>query len=414
MISSVLGPSEGRRGGGDEPMAVQNVKPNTSFLLADSASRNTIADPSPGDFNVNLGNSASGGRRILYRNMQWTQPIWTHNMTDWEIKMSFSTDGGATWLPNVYSTYATPFTTFENFAGIEKDNQEWQPPDADSYCAMIQESLRTGWRVENNPSVVALPPGIPVADFHVRYSRYRGILILLDQSSLLPGADPILFRVEKCNWLQKGHHVHGFGVRYKTESGAADAWEYMMERNQYQVGVNLWLSNATPGGIYTRFFAVSSKEICRNRKITSFSNLRTSGATNATELTIVPTSFSQLHILANYLTQEDPTVVNLRTGDALQSFRIQIVDEFGEVLEAGTYPGNPVVVYSAWLQGKQITPPFNLNFKYFSLAGVPVYDNDVITALVLDPENFFKDEGYVSARVDSGAAIAHYFEVIML
>ena len=100
----------------------------------------------PTDFDVELNNSTSGGRRIAHRNLQWTQPIWWHNPEDWEIQISFNDD------PQIYVGYMYPWTTFNYFAGAEEDLLEYQPPVPNSYCAMVQEVLRTGLRRIQTPT----------------------------------------------------------------------------------------------------------------------------------------------------------------------------------------------------------------------------------------------------------------------
>lgn len=392
----------------DEPQPNQIVNPNTSFLLADSVSRDHRVNPMPTDFEVQLNISASGARRITHRNMQWSQPFYTHNLKDWELKISFSTDN----FVQVYSVFMFPWVTFGMFAGIEKDTQEWQAPDAASYCAMLQEGLRVGYRKVEDKTIISPPPGVPIADFHVLYSKYRGILINLSQINVDPNDPPIYFRIEECSWMTFGHHIHGFGVRKQR----GQEWYYAMEDSLYLTGVNLYLSDSVPTGVYTRFFALSSREICRNRKITSFSNLIGSGATNATELNIFPVSFSKLHILSNYITSEDPTVINLKSGDNLQSFRIALVDEFGNVIQTGYLSGNPFFVYASYLASQGIVPPYDLSTTLFSVIGTPnvVYDNDAITAALQDTYHFFERNNFRDARLDSVSAITHLFEMTML
>jgi hypothetical protein len=76
--------------GDAEPFTTQSVNPNTTFLIADSMARTTLSNPMPTDFEVEISNAAAGARRIAHRNLQWTQPIWWHNPSDWEIRISFS------------------------------------------------------------------------------------------------------------------------------------------------------------------------------------------------------------------------------------------------------------------------------------------------------------------------------------
>lgn len=398
-------PGYGRDG---EPKSTQSVPPNSSFLLLDSNSRDTKTNPNPADFLANLSNSAQGVRRLIHRNLQWTTPIYTHNKKDWELIISFSTDN----FVQKYVCYMTPFYTFSKFAGPEEDLIEYAPPNIRYYCAMVTAALSTGLRKVETPLIVEEPEA--GTRLECRYSRYHGLLLSLTQRDAPSPED--YFRIENCSWLQFGHNIHGFGAQIELSSGE---FKFIMEPAIYAVGTNVYFSSATPIGVYTRFISVVSQEICRNRKITSFSNLRRGGKMNATETTILPVLFENLNTLKNYETALDPTVVNLRPGDNLQHLRISILDEFGDILESGNTPGNPLQNYLFWLATNPAIAdktPYNLTDIFFDPINGPinpVYSNDLISTVLADTYGFFKKTNYDVARIDTGTPIVHYCEMIM-
>jgi hypothetical protein len=400
----------------EEPPARQSVDPNSSFLMADSQSRDIKSDPWPTDFSFELSNSTQGARRITHRNLQWTQPIWTHNLTDWELVISFSQDGSPGGYTQKFVTYAMPWITFSTFAGRINDSLDFQIPEPESYCAMLTAALQTGLRTIEDPDVVLTWPNptfpnIDPTKIFCRYSRYRGLVIYIEQTTFPLG---LLFKMERCSWMSVGHNVHGFGIKKQdTEYGEI---YYIMEDSLYENGVTTWFSSATPIGVYSRFAFVFSREINRNRKITSFTNLATGGILNSTECTVVPMTFDKLCLLKNYVTDEDPTIINLRRGDQLQEIRISMADEFGEIIPCGDYAGYPFDLYAAWLNIKGFPPLYDLNTSIYAAfpTSNPMYDTDAITAALVDQYNFFVNQKYVRARMEPAAPIVHYFEITMI
>lgn len=385
----------------DEPKPTQTVPPNSSFVLLDSKARDTSNDPNPCSFLADLGNSASGARRIIHRLLQWSQPIYTHNLTDWELIISFSTDSFA----QKYVCYMFPWYTFTNFSGVTKDSEDFAVPDPRSYCAMVTEALQNGLRLIEAPTVPAPPAA--AARLECRYSRNRGLLIALDQR---PDPDPAdYFRIEPCSWLNIGHNIHGFGNQIEVSPGN---YEYRMEPRLFAKGVNNYFSSAAPIGIYTREVFVTSREICRNRKLTSFTNLRQGGETAATELTTVQCLFPNLNVQKNYETTVDPTVINLRDGDNLQHMRINIIDEFGNIVESGLLSGNPFELFYFETIASGAAGPFDMSgVLYDPTNSLPVYSNTMITSALTN--EFYRRYQFQAARIDQSTAITHYLELVM-
>ena len=400
--------------GGDEPPNRVKALANTSLLLVDSQSRNVISNPNPCDFAVELNVSGSGLRRIVHRNLQWTQPFYSHTMEDWEIIITFSGDG----FVERFRGYMPPFVSFQTFVGdLDDEGANFPTPAVHSYCAALEAVLQTGLRSESTPFVTTAFP-----TFFVTYSKSRGMLIGLTTAVGIPD----YFRLEFCSWLNKGHNVHGFGIPITTVSGGSlkagggstGEVRYAMEPSLYENGTNLWFSSGTPLGVYSRYVTAFSKEICRNRKVTSFSNVKKNGLLNATELTVLPCSYARNGVLKNNVTTDDPTVVNLRDGDALQVFEISIADESGRVIECGEIGGNPIQAYTASLILDGVytvsTLPYDLSTAYLS-STVPPYDNDLTTSLLKEEGNFFRDFPKMKAsRMDSSSPIVHYLELWMM
>ena len=109
-----------------EPRVLQVVTPNSSILLLDSESRDMLTDPMPTDFGVELNMSVSGGRRIAHRNLQWTQPIYTHNLSDWEIRISFSSINN---YQTVFVGYVSPYIIYKVMAQAEGEPLEYTLPN---------------------------------------------------------------------------------------------------------------------------------------------------------------------------------------------------------------------------------------------------------------------------------------------
>jgi len=385
--------------------------------MVDSMARNIQKDKKPTEFSVSLGVSGQGLRRIAHRNLQWTQPFWWHSMDDNKIRISFSVDNYET----IFVGYVPPFVSYGSFGG-DDDAGEFTNPLPGSYCEAIQTMLTTGLRFEGDEEEVIDYDGIygPILEqFAVSYNNKRGMVISLPQEA--PGVDPdtypVYFRVEKCSWLDRGHHVHGFGVprSYKVGTeGELGETTYEMEESAYQVGTNIWFSSATPLGMYTRYVTVYSKEICRNRTVTSFTNVKSSGNLNGQELTVLGTVLDNVGVLKNYVTAVDPTVINLREGDALQVFDIAVGDEFGRAVPAGDLGGNPVANYRWEERVNNVNLPLDLGgTAWDGVENSSWYSNDLTTALLRDAGEYMRVKNFTTAKIDSATPVVHYLEVTM-
>ena len=140
---------------------------------------------------------------------------------------------------------------------------------------------------------------------------------------------------------------------------------------------------------------------------------------NATELTVLPVNKDNSHVLKNYVTEEDPTVINLREGDALQTFNVGVADEFGGVLPCGDFPGMPIDLYANFLISSGLytpaTLPFNLSDSYHARIGdfKTLYNNDLTTSLLKDEGGFLRSNNFLDAKIDSSTPITHYMSMIM-
>jgi hypothetical protein len=136
---------------------------------------------------------------------------------------------------------------------------------------------------------------------------------------------------------------------------------------------------------------------------------------NATELTVLPVVYQNVGVLKNYITEADPTVVNLRAGDALQGLRISVADEFGVNIPCGLMSGHPIELYAAsmLLSGLHTpqTMPFNLFNSYHGFT--TFFDNQLVTSMLKDEGEFFTKQRMNFARMDCATPITHYFEVVM-
>jgi hypothetical protein len=363
-----------------EPPVVVSMPPNTSKLFLDSSVRDKQKDKHATNFESTLSTSGAGLKRITHRTIQWSQPLYTHNTESWELILSFDDDG----FVQKYVYYMTPFVMFKEFSNPAAP-YGLGTPAIYSYALMVQTALQTGARLIETPTVVE---GVHGNNLQFRYSIDRGFT-MYDTS----GPPRVPFRIEPCSWLQRGHNIHGFGVREIPNNKTIT-----MNPSAYANGTSLYFSDASPSLIYSRYLAISSHELSRNRKITSFNNTQ-NPALAAVEVNVIPTTRKNLGILHTYTTKEDPTVINLRYGDNIQFLRINITDEFGEDI----LTGSPLdeCIYAGLDPGEEVVGMLQNN---------TMYTNGLINLILANP-SFFNTRSNVKMPDSS---IVHVFETTMI
>ena len=362
-----------------EPNTVVSLPANSSKMFLDSSSRNRINDPHATTFESYLGLHGAGLKRVTHRTIQWMQPLYTHNMKNWELVMSFDGDG----FIQKYAYFMTPYVIFKEYSD-PSDPYGFATPADNSYAKMVETCITTGARkVESSDTVELVQPG---ATLRFRYSADRGFCMYSVGAA-------VKFRIEYCSWLQRAYNIHGFGVRLSATSDLV-----FMNPSFYATGTSFYFSDATPILMYTRYICISSRELCRNRKITSFTNTK-NPALAGTELNVIPTQRAKLNVLHTYTTEEDPTVVNMRYGDNIQFLRIEMVDEFGEQMLTGSPLENAIAT--------GLDPAGHI---FTMLTSASSYSNDVVD-LIIDNETFFQQ--YENIKLPD-TPIVHVLETTMI
>jgi hypothetical protein len=413
---------------------VRPLLPSSSVMLIDSETRDFRSDPMPTDFNVNLSQSGQGVSRILHRSMQWTQTLFTHNLSDWEIVVSIS---------DAYSdkmvTFALPCMTYTSFTG--NDEEPWYVPESGSYCNMLEQALRWGLRRVSDPTTVVVDEDGQFiyhlgyyADFIVRYSKDTGLVIALDQTRQ---QFPLYFRFEPCTWMSRGRNVHGFGVKNFSRPNienlqavgpltrgteGVDPINFIMEPTLYQLGVNMYTSSSFPQLVYTKYVIPTSKEICTDRLVNSFTNQNQAGAISGQEINIFPISRNRLATLQTLTTTTDPTVIARKKGDALQHFNIRIIDQYGYLIKTPPESGNIFAVSATELAAKNIPIPWSSQFYSQPFGKDPYppikgngYSVEAITWLFQNhSDQSYAVQTYINARMDMSEPITHFFEMVMV
>lgn len=363
-----------------EPSVVVNLPPNSSKLFLDSTMRDKHKDSDATDFEATLSTSGSGLKRISHRTLQWMQPLYTHNLNNWQLIMTFGPG-----FAQRYVYYMTPFVMFKEFS---KPSQPYgfAAPDAHSYAAMVEACLQTGARkIESPGTVEAAQPG---ASLEFRYSVDRGFVMYSTA-----GPPRVQFTIEPCSWMQRANNVHGFGVRENVNNSVIT-----MNPSAYANATSIYFSDLSPSLVTSRYIAISSREICRNRKITSFNNT-SNPALAAIELNIIPVVRDTLGVLHTYTAEADPTVINLRYGDNIQFLRISMSDEFGE----GMPTGSPLdgAIYAGLDPGEAIP---------LMLQSDSMYSNDLIDLILGNPLFF---QPFANVKLPD-SPIVHVFETTMI
>lgn len=328
----------------NDPPSVVLVPPNQTSLLLGSRFR--ALNESPYDFSTNL-TAGVVARQFTYRMLYWSSSFFTHNLTNIEILLRFQNDDRNTdpsVSPYTYVAYMQPWTQITSFDGHEGNyNSFFNEPLPGSYAAYLQASLNDLRRYESN--LAHFP--VTVNDGHtitakVRYNPSRGFVIwFIDDVT----QEEVPFLMLDCDWIDKGHFIHGFGlydVTYKK-------WRPLFYNAPSAVYRRAYYSDSAPTLLYSRYNIVKSRELNRDRRVQSFCSSQAS-EDFPQEIALIPNSYQKVGSFHTEYIGDDATIIPVRNGTQAQFVRITIRDEFGNDLIAGDPIGNfmadPGVPYS--------------------------------------------------------------------
>lgn len=338
-------PSSGRSIGEQSTTVLPS---NRSIILADSRFRTENRLDSPYDFKCDLSGTAIYAKEFYYQKLYWNQPLYSHNNANCELRFQMNGDTTTT-----YVVYACPFIMHHQYDG-NPPGTSLLTPQTYSYANDLELALNGDIRtiplnttLINGGSGKLVDPNNPLnyITMRFRYSPTRGFCIYPLQDSATPGYY-FTIRLMPCSYIAKAHFVHGFGF-YDPDTPTI---EYV-PHDFFSVAI--W-SDGTPNLLPSRYIVVQSQELNKDRRLISFHNGNFANFVN--ELGIFSINPSRTGVFHEVGVGDDATVVSLRDEYTPQSFRIQILDERGNVIKCDDIINNV-------LQSSGIDPAYT--YSYF-------------------------------------------------
>jgi len=307
--------------------SVRVLPANRSLVTADSRYRNVNEQEteSPYDFNANL-SSGIVGKEILYQKLYWNQPLYSHNNTNNELFFQINND-----VTTTYVVYATPFTIFNQYDG-NPPGSNFQPPQPYSYADGMTQAFNGDVRLANANTYLinALQPhpgnlydanGFQMT-VQFLYSPSKGFVITF-APSVNPDIPVYSILLLPCNYIANAHFVHGFGIF----DPASESTGYV-PRNMWTTA---YFSDDTPNLIPTRYITIRSSELTKDRRMISFQNANAARFQN--ELAIIALNPIYSGTFHTESVGDDSTVISKRDDYQPLTFRIQITQEDGSIIE---------------------------------------------------------------------------------
>ena len=316
-------PSSGRSIG---EQSVTTLPANRSIILADSRFRSTNPIDSPYDFNCDLSGTAIYAKEIFYQKLFWNQPLFAHNNDSVELR--FSVQGYQMDPDLVFVVYVTPFVIFKEYDG-NPPGHSFVTPRQYSYAANMDQALNTDVRTiplnttlygtgGPNPGQVQDSAG-NVVTMNFRYLPSRGFAIYATPNTVDGEQRFYGIRLRDCTYIRNAHFVHGFGIFNPDISFT----EYV----PHDMFLSTVFSDCSPNLLPSRYIVIQSQELNKDRRMISFHN--GSFSTFVNELAIFAINPAQSASYHQVGVGDDATVISLRDDYTPQSFRIQILNEFG-------------------------------------------------------------------------------------
>lgn len=298
--------------------SVVTYEPDSTTIILDSRFRKDQEDQ-PTSFESILSSSIRG-RKFFHQSLTWSQPLFTHNLTNNTIRLQLKdTDDFADF---VLVAYVAPWIIFTEIDG-NYNNSYYEDCQQGSYAFELERALND-LRVEGQNLVsVTEYKDASIVRFNVRFLKGRGLLISCFDSQDPP--NPVEFKILSCNWLEKGHFIHGFG-RYDIQQ------QIVLPPTDDFTPV---VYGQSPLLCYTRYVTIKCPEISQNRAYPSISSTN-QNPNLAFEIGVYQIIPEKLGVFHTQKTTNDETVIALREGVEPQSLKLSIVDENGETLVTGS------------------------------------------------------------------------------
>lgn len=297
--------------------SVVSYDPDSTSIVLDSRFRTGTDEPS--SFEATL-TSSIRGRKFFHQALSWSQSLFTHNLTNNEIRLRIENNDHGDDI--VYYGYLPPWIIYNEIDG-NYDSGFFEDPQPGSYAYELEFSLN---HLRRGPDLLLLNQptvGASTVVFKVNYLKGRGLCITATDSTL-PTPNFVGFVFENCNWIEKGHFIHGYGV-YNTSLKMFTPNQTDFSHVQY--GQNPLLC-------YTRFVTITCPEISRNRTYPSIDNSNNNPFL-CFELGVYQIIPEKIGVFYTQKTSNDETVIPLKAGEEAQSIRISVLDEDGEQLICG-------------------------------------------------------------------------------
>jgi hypothetical protein len=299
--------------------SVVAFEPDSSLVLLDSRYRKNPND-SPYSFESNL-SCGLRGQKFIYKGLSWTQPLFSHNTTNNEIRFKlFGEDSNETLV-----CYAMPFVLYNSFDGND-DSSYYQPPLPGSYGYDIQFAFNNDVRLLSSNLVLYTPTvnGNNV-QFFFHYNPSRGFVLYCQ---LVADGTPVPIQLLDCSWISNAHFVHGFGQYNITLNKVTPVTD--------ETVFNPAIHGSTASLLPTRYISVVCKEISVDRAFPSITN--TSDSDLPFEIGVFFVKHEWTGVYNTEKSTGDETVIPLKFGTEHQILRLDIKDETGKALICG----NPI------------------------------------------------------------------------
>lgn len=303
--------------------SVNTLPCNRSVIIADSRFRTDDENESPYDFTADMGGTGIYAKELYYQKLYWNQPLFSHNNSNNELRFQMNEDDSVT-----YVVYATPFLMYTQYDG-NPTGTSLLPPREFSYADNMEKALNGDVRtiplnivLVNGDGIVRDSLGNQI-QINFRYSPSKGFCIYPVQN---PNSGlTYTIKLLPCSYISNAHYVHGFGVYDSTNPALG------------YVPVSMWTcvywSDVSPNLLPLRYVVIQSAELNKDRRMISFHNGNFSNFVN--ELGLFSLNPLYTGVYHEDGVGDDATVVSFRNDYKPQRFRIQILNEFGNVLRCG-------------------------------------------------------------------------------